>query len=433
MNKEKLSLRLYQILILLLVPVLLLVLIIRSFSQREYRQRLSERFGWLSSNMKAGGIVVHAASVGEVIAAKPFIDKLLKSYPDLPITVTTFTPTGSAQVIKSFQNRVQHCYLPLDISFCVHLFFRLLKPKAMVLMETELWPTLIQRCHKSDVELLLINGRLSAKSLNSYKKLSWLIKPALNKFSAILCQSADNVENFIGMGANADLVKYSGNLKYDISVTEELRNKISELQQFVPEQRRLLVVGSTHQGEELPALSAYKQLKRDYPDLLLVLVPRHPERFSSVEKLSQEQGFDTVTRSSKQAIENDNDVWIIDTLGELLPVYSLAEICIVAGSFSDVGGHNPLEPALFAKPILVGENMANFKEITQKLIAANGIVQLENNSELGAKLHCLLADQDLAKPIGKNALDVVIANQGATDKSIETLKQLINTQCQNKY
>ncbi|WNC71937.1 lipid IV(A) 3-deoxy-D-manno-octulosonic acid transferase [Thalassotalea psychrophila] len=425
MNKEKLSLRLYQLLILILVPVLLLVLIIRSFSQREYRQRLSERFGWLSSNVKTGGILVHAASVGEVIAAKPFIDQLLITYPDLPITVTTFTPTGSAQVKKFYIDKVQHCYLPLDISFCVHLFFRLLKPKAVVLMETELWPTLIQRCHKSNIELLLINGRLSAKSLKSYKKLSWLITPALNKFSAILCQSADNVDHFIEMGADADLVKNFGNLKYDISVTDELQNKISDLQHYVSEHRRLLVVGSTHQGEEIPALNAYKQLKADNPELLLVLVPRHPERFSAVTQLCVEQGFNHITRSSKQAITDDNDIWVIDTLGELLPIYALAEICIVAGSFSDVGGHNPLEPALFAKPVIVGENMANFKEITQKLKTANGIVQLDHNSELAAKLHCLLADQNLAKSVGKNALDVVLANQGATSKSIETLQRLL--------
>lgn len=425
MNKEKLSLRTYQILILLLVPVLLLVLIIRSFSQREYRQRLSERFGWLSSNMKAGGIVVHAASVGEVIAAKPFIDKLLITYPDLPITVTTFTPTGSAQVKKFYIDKVQHCYLPLDISFCVHLFFRLLKPKAVVLMETELWPTLIQRCHKSNIKLLLINGRLSAKSLKSYKKLSWLITPALNKFSAILCQSADNVEHFIEMGTNADLVKNSGNLKYDISVTEELKNKISDLQQFVPEHRRLLVVGSTHQGEELTALTAYKQLKADNPELLLVLVPRHPERFTAVEQLCSEQDFAHITRSSKKTITDNTEVWVIDTLGELLPVYALAEICIVAGSFSDVGGHNPLEPALFSKPVIVGENMANFKEVTQKLIAANGMVQLDDNRDLATKLHCLLKDQNLAESIGKNALDVVLANQGATNKSVETLQGLL--------
>jgi len=408
------------------VPILLLVLIVRSFSQKEYRQRLSERFGWLPSNMQSGGIVVHAASVGEVIAAKPFIDKLLLTYPELPITVTTFTPTGSAQVKKLYIDKVQHCYLPLDISFCVHLFFRLLKPKAVVLMETELWPTIIHRCYKSDVKLLLINARLSEKSLKSYKKLSWIITPALNKFSAILCQSADNAEHFIEMGASADLVSNSGNLKYDISVTDELQSSVSQLQKLVPEHRRLLVVGSTHQGEELPVINAYKQLQANNPDILLVLVPRHPERFPGVAKLCAEQGLNAVTRSSQQAITDDTDIWVIDTLGELLAVYALAEICIVAGSFSDVGGHNPLEPALFAKPVVAGENMANFKEITQKLISANGIVQLENNHELAAKLHCLLKDNELATSIGKNAYDVVIANQGATGRCIGRLADILN-------
>ncbi|TRX55202.1 lipid IV(A) 3-deoxy-D-manno-octulosonic acid transferase [Thalassomonas sp. M1454] len=427
MNKEKLSLRLYQLLILLLTPVLVIVFLLRSINHKEYRQRLSQRFGWVPSYLKPGGIIVHAASVGEVIAAKPFIEQLLIKYPDLPITVTTFTPTGSAQVVKSFSNRVQHCYLPLDISFCVHLFFKLLKPKAVVLMETELWPTLIQRCYKSNVKLLLINARLSAKSLKSYKKLSWLISPTLNKFSAILCQSEDNAQHFIEMGAKPDLVTTSGNLKYDIAITKAMEDKVAELKEYIDTTRKLLVVGSTHQGEEQQMLAAYKQLKIDFPDLLMAIVPRHPERFSSVVQLCQAQGFNTVERSSKQKIEKQTDVWVIDTLGELFACYALSDICIVAGSFSDIGGHNPLEPALFAKPIIVGTNMANFKDMNAKLLAANGIVQLSSNDDLARQIDKLLNDASKAKLLGENALSVVLDNQGATQKTVERLASLINS------
>ncbi|WOH36875.1 lipid IV(A) 3-deoxy-D-manno-octulosonic acid transferase [Thalassotalea fonticola] len=426
MNKQKLSLRLYQLVIMLITPILILVFLIRSLNHKEYRQRLSERFGWTSSNLKPGGIVVHAASVGEVIAVTPFVEELLVQQPDLPITVTTFTPTGSAQVIKSFQNRVQHCYLPLDISFCVHLFFKFLKPKAVVLMETEIWPTLIQRCHKSGVKLLLINGRLSGKSLKSYKKISWLIKPALNKFSAILCQSEDNLENFIHLGAKPEILSNSGNLKYDISITDDVQNKISKLQQCIANDRTIMVVGSTHQGEEIQLINAFKRLKENHQNLLLVLVPRHPERFSSVGKICQEQELNVVTRSSKQQVNAEHDVWLIDTLGELLPVYALADICIVAGSFSDVGGHNPLEAALFSKPILVGENMANFKDINAKFIAAKAIVQLKDNLDLTAELSTLIDDQALCIELGKNAEKLVKSNQGATVTSANTLKSLIN-------
>lgn len=403
----------------------MLVFLIRSINHKEYRQRLSQRFGWVPSHLKSGGIIVHAASVGEVIAVTPFVEQLLIKYPDLPITVTTFTPTGSAQVIKSFSNRVQHCYLPLDISFCVHLFFKLLKPKAVVLMETELWPTLIQRCYKSDLKLLLINARLSEKSLKSYKKLSWLITPALNKFSAILCQSGDNAQNFIDMGAKSELVQTSGNLKYDIAITKAMEDKISELKEYVDSERKLIVVGSTHQGEEQQMLDALKDLKTTQPDLLMAIVPRHPERFSSVVQLCQEQGFNTVQRSTKQPVTTDTDVWVIDTLGELFACYALSDICIVAGSFSDVGGHNPLEAALFAKPIVVGTNMANFKDMNHKLLDANGIVQLASNQDLAVQLDKLLQDNEKANALGENALSVVLANQGATQKSITSLAFLI--------
>lgn len=425
MNKQKLSLRLYQLCILLLTPVLILVFLVRSINHKEYRQRISERFGWLSSSLKSGGIVVHAASVGEVIAVKPFVEKLIAQYPDTPITVTTFTPTGSAQVIKSFQNRVQHCYLPLDISFCVHLFFKFLKPQALILMETELWPTLIQRCHKSNVKLMLINGRLSAKSLKSYQKLTWLITPALNKFDAILCQSSDNARHFITLGAEPNLVSTSGNLKYDISVTDEMRAKISELQQYITSDRKVIVVGSTHEGEELQMLSAYKQLKAQYPELLMVLVPRHPERFNAVAQLGESQDLNVSKRSNKSALSNTTDIWLIDTLGELFACYALSDICVVAGSFSGVGGHNPLEAALFAKPIIVGTNMANFKDINGKLKAANGIVQLNDNDALAAELIAMLADEAKQQELGEQALSVVLANQGATNTSTKCLQELL--------
>ncbi|MEW6999020.1 lipid IV(A) 3-deoxy-D-manno-octulosonic acid transferase [Colwelliaceae bacterium BS250] len=426
MNKQKLSLRLYQLCILLLTPVLILVFLVRSINHKEYRQRISERFGWISSGLKSGGIVVHAASVGEVIAAKPFVEKLIAEYPNTAITVTTFTPTGSAQVIKSFQNRVQHCYLPLDISFCVHLFFKFLKPQALILMETELWPTLIQRCHKSNVKLLLINGRLSAKSLKSYQKLTWLITPALNKFDAILCQSSDNADHFITLGAEPKLVSSSGNLKYDISVTDDMQEKITELQQYISSDRKVIVVGSTHEGEELQMLSAYKELKAEYPELLMVLVPRHPERFNAVAQLCESQGLNVIKRSDQSELTNATDVWLIDTLGELFACYALSDICVVAGSFSGVGGHNPLEAALFAKPIVVGTNMANFKDVNAKLKAANGIVQLDDNATLGRELMAIFANETKQQELGQQALSVVIANQGATNTSVKLLQQLLS-------
>lgn len=424
LNKPKICFRIYQLLILLLTPVLILVLFIRSFSQKEYRQRMSERLGWIPSKLKSNGIIVHAASVGEVIAIKPFIDQLLVDDPKQVITITTFTPTGSAQVRKQFSDKVQHCYLPLDISFCVHLFLKTLKPKVLVLMETELWPTLIHRCSKSDVKLLLINGRLSAKSLRNYQKIIRLIEPAINKIDAILCQSDDNAQHFKALGADPEKVSISGNLKYDMVVNDDVIEKVSELKMQNITDRRLLVVGSTHQQEEPLIVNAFKRLKQRHTDLLLVIVPRHPERFVSVGEYCIEQGFNIAKRSSNDSINSKTDIWLIDTLGELLAIYALAEVCVVAGSFCDVQGHNPLEPALFAKPILVGPKMGNFKEINQKLLTANAIHQLSTNEQLTENIDKLLQNRAESQDMGKAALDVVESNQGATQRSIEHLYQL---------
>ena len=217
-----LALFLYRLLFLLLTPILLIVLLIRSINHSEYRQRLTERLGLLSKKLKTGGIVVHAASVGEVIALKPFITQLIAQHPNTAITVTTFTPTGSAQVSKLFGKQVQHCYLPLDNIISTQLFLQRLKPQAMVFMETELWPNLIAQCQAKNIKLLLVNGRLSDKSMGSYQKLNWLITPAIQRFDSILTQSQVNQDNYLAMGASSDRCQLSGNLKFDISLNADV-------------------------------------------------------------------------------------------------------------------------------------------------------------------------------------------------------------------
>ena len=274
-----LALLLYRIILLLLLPLLLLALIIRSFNNTQYRQRLSERLGFFpqskNTNISAkNGIVIHAASVGEVIALTPLVEQLIQTYQHLPITITTFTPTGSAQVTKQFGQRVHHALLPLDIYPCTSLFLSRLQPKIMVFMETELWPNLISQCAKSHIKLLLINGRLSANSMKSYKKISALIKPALQRFDSILCQSQDNLDNFLTLGAFPDKCQVSGNVKFDISINDETRDKQKTLQDLLVEKRPIWLVASTHQGDEEIALKAYAIIQAVFPQLLLVLVPR---------------------------------------------------------------------------------------------------------------------------------------------------------------
>lgn len=425
----------YRVIILLLLPILLLALFFRSISNSSYRQRLSERLGFFprSSVDKAnykGGIIVHAASVGEVIALTPFVEALLLQYPQLPITITTFTPTGSAQVQKHFGKRVQHSFLPLDVYPCTQLFLNHLQPKLMIFMETELWPNLISQCANKHIKLLLINARLSTNSMKSYKKINALIKPTLNHFDKILCQSQDNLRNFIQLGANPQQCQLSGNLKFDISINANTHKKQATLTALLPTNRPLWLVASTHQGDEEIALTAFKTIRKSYPQLLLVLVPRHPERFNIVAKLCASQGY-TVAKRSESTLVTEQDIWLLDTLGELMAAYALADIVTMGGSFSDIGGHNPLEPALFKKPIIVGSDMSNFTEIFAQLKQNKGIVQLplitptNDCQHLAQAVIDLLADNKVASCLGTQAHQVVLNNQGASARTLTQVQELM--------
>ena len=432
------SLLIYRVLLLLLLPILLIFLLIRSKNNSAYRQRLFERLGFFPKPNQQGGIVVHAASVGEVIALKSFIDKLLLTYPNFPITITSFTPTGSAQIIKLFGDRVQHGYLPLDLFPCTALFLQRLKPKMMIFMETELWPNLIAQCTQQKIKLLLINGRLSKKSLTSYQKISPLIEPCINSFDKILTQSQENLTHFLQLGAHASRCENSGNLKFDISVNDQVTNKKAELAKLLfaddkQIKRTIWLVASTHDGDEKIALAAFKALLPQYPTLLLVLVPRHPERFEHVANLCLEHDVSLAKRSEDTVI-SDEQVWLLDSLGELMATFDLSNIVTMGGSFSDVGGHNPLEPALFNKPVIVGHNMSNFNEIMQQLRQENAIIELTNTAanepskQLVNEISALLQQPSRQKTLGDNALKVVLANQGASEKTLtQVISLLANT------
>jgi len=416
----------YRLFFLLISPILLFALVMRSVTQKAYRQRLSERIGFAPNTLLPNTILVHAASVGEVIAIKAFVNELLNQ--GYKVTVTTFTPTGSNQVIKQFGDSVQHCYLPLDILPCTALFLKRLTPAALVIMETELWPNLIAQCKQQSIPMLLINGRLSENSVNSYQKISRLISPALNQLDQILCQSQVNYDNFIRLGARPDICQVSGNLKFDISATPDINSKAQQLNELLPTGKTIWLVASTHSGDEALILETFSLLTERHPELLLVIAPRHPERFEQAVKLSQQAGFITQKRSTNEAISSTTQVWILNTLGELMSAYQLADVVTIGGTFSDIGGHNPLEPALFKKPIITGHNMSNFKEIHQQLTAEKGLVTLKANDDteqLSKEIMQLIELPQVAKTLGENAYKVVLANQGASKKSVTELINLL--------
>ncbi len=429
--KNFLSLFVYRILFLCLLPVVILLLLLRSKSNVEYRYRLLERLGFISKKFNKGGIIVHAASVGEVIALKPFIEKLLIAEPNTPLTITTFTPTGSEQVKKMFAERVQHCYLPLDFFLSNALFLSRLAPKAIVFMETELWPSIIHQAKSRHCKLLLINGRLSKNSIKQYRKLNWLITPVLACFEHILCQSKQSYQGFIEIGASVNNCSLSGNLKYDLELSSDFTSKQQTLAQYLPTERPIWVMASTHAGDEQLAISAFKKLVLTHSDVLLVIVPRHPERFEQVAKLCSTENLSVVKRSENKAVEQSTQVWLLDSLGELMAMYSLASIVTMGGSFSDVGGHNPLEPALFKKPIIVGPRMDNFIEISAQLRQSVGLVTLEKSNiieqHLAEQVIKLLENIEQAQVLGEGAFQVVQANKGASDLSVKYLSQLLSS------
>lgn len=438
------ALLIYRLALFLLLPIVLILLLVRSKNNRAYRQRLIERLGFFPKQIDAkpitkGGILVHAASVGEVIALKSFIDALLTTYPNTPITITTFTPTGSEQVKKLFSDKVQHGYLPLDIYPCTQLFLHRLQPKLVIFMETELWPNLVSQCVNKEIKLLLINGRLSTKSLRSYQKIKALITPCLNSFDKILTQSQENLTHFTQLGTQPSLCTNVGNLKFDISINADMQKKQQELKQLISgeksaetlvknsAQRKIWLIASTHEGDETIALNAFSELLKEFPQLLLVIVPRHPERFEQVAQLCHQQGFSLARRSEKTLV-TDQQIWLLDSLGELMAGFALSDIVTMGGSFSHIGGHNPLEPALFKKPIIVGADMSNFSEVLQQLLQENALIQLtqdEPEKQLVNAISSLLKQPEQQISLGEQAHNAVLTNQGASEKTLSQVQLLL--------
>lgn len=423
---ERLSLIAYRLLWFILLPLLLIVLVIRSRNHPEYRQRLGERLGLNAQKLKQTDIVLHAASVGEVLALKPLVHKLLTDNPDLSITFTCFTPTGSAQIQKLFGDSVQHCYLPLDNWLSTRAFLNAVNPRLFVFMETEIWPSLLHQCSKRNINTMIVNGRLSKKSLPKYKKLNKLITPCLNLMSDIYCQSKENQENFQSLAVASEKCSNVGNLKFDIKINEQIVQKQQELGPLIDQNRALVLLASSHEGDESRFIEHYTRLKKDFPNLLYGIVPRHPERFEAVAELCQNKGLQVVKRSAGVVIQPSDDVWLVDTLGELLAVSSFADFVVMGGSFSNIGGHNPLEPALFQKPVIVGPDMNNFTEIMEQLEQAQAVLKTAGEvSALGDAMHNLLSDKQQVTTLGENAYSVVQNNQGATEKTRQRMLELL--------
>ncbi|MBG3081420.1 lipid IV(A) 3-deoxy-D-manno-octulosonic acid transferase [Proteus mirabilis] len=406
-------LRLYQVLLYLIQPLIWLRLLLRSRKAPAYRKRWGERYGFCKGKVVPQGILLHSVSVGETLAAVPLVRALRHHYPDLPITVTTMTPTGSERVRSAFGDDVYHVYLPYDLPGSVNRFLKTVDPKLVIIMETELWPNLISKLHQRKIPLIIANARLSERSAAGYQKLGNFVKTMLQKITLIAAQNQEDGERFIELGLKRSHLHVTGSLKFDISVTPELAARAVALRRQWAAHRPVWIATSTHEGEETIILETHKKLLTQFPQLLLILVPRHPERFPKAEQLTREAGLKYTLRSTDAVPDAQTQVVIGDTMGELMLLYGIADLAFVGGSLVERGGHNPLEAAAHAIPVIMGPHTFNFKNICAKLDQAEGLITVTDSQSMAIAIASLLNDEDYRRYYGRHAVEVLHENQGA--------------------
>ncbi|ELV8579053.1 lipid IV(A) 3-deoxy-D-manno-octulosonic acid transferase, partial [Vibrio vulnificus] len=402
---------LYTLLLALAAPLLLFGLYRSKPNKPKFGQRWKEHFG-ITPKLDGQNqpLWIHAVSVGESLAAIPLIKAIKEKTPDQVIVVTTTTSTGAEQIAK-LGNLVEHRYMPIDFAFAVRGFLKAINPAKMLIIETELWPNTLATVHKANIPVIVVNARLSEKSKQNYAKVQSLfnlIHPCLSK---VLCQSQADADRFAKLGVPTSKLSVTGSIKFDIHISDEIKRQGVELRTLLGQQRPVWIAASTHKGEDEQVLDAHRQVLETHPNALLILVPRHPERFDSVFELCQTQGFETVRRTQTNTIADSTQVYLGDTMGEMLILLGAADVCFMGGSLvgDKVGGHNVLEPAALGVPVITGPSCYNFKEITIALEQAKGIIVAES-SLLGRKTQLLLSNSNEQTRMADAALKVVQKN-----------------------
>ena len=420
----------YSALFYLAIPFIFLRLLWRSIKAPAYRKRWLERLAIYTHTYPEHVLWFHSVSVGETEALFPLIKQLQIQKPTAKILITTTTPTGSSRVHALFKDTVTHVYLPYDAPDIVQRFIRTFKPQIAVFMETEIWPNSYHYCQQQHIKLYIINARLSERSKRGYQFLSSLIQPALAS-AHIISQSKQDTNRFFAIGAHPDLVTTLGNMQFDLEVSNSFIEQGKKLRETYFNNRFVWLIASTHQGEEDILLSCYLTLKKSIPTLLLLIAPRHPERFAAVKHLCHQQQLSVLSRTTHQPTNSTTDVYLIDTLGELKLFYSTADVAFIGGSLVPVGGHNLLEAAAVGTPILFGPFMTNFKDIAANILAVNGAVQCTNSKEITQTLINLYQNPDARNTLANNAISFLQTNKGVTHKICEILLSAISATPEN--
>lgn len=415
---------LYSILLYLSLPVVLARLLLRSRRAPAYRRRWAERFG-LIPTVGNRPVWIHAVSVGETVTAVPLIERLLAEHPEIPIILTNTTPTGSQRARALLGERVRHCYAPYDLPDVQARFFRRVAPRLVLVMETEIWPNLLAAAQRRSIPVVLANARLSAHSAAGYRRVVCLLQPVLGAFHTIAAQSAADARRFRALGAAPQSVQTNGNMKFDLEISATNLTAGRALRATLGPQRPVWIAASTHQGEETLVLEAQRAIQARAAQTLLILVPRHPERFEAVATLCRRSGFETVCRSTRDRIRSTTQVYLADTMGELPLLYAAADVAFVGGSLVTAGGHNVLEPAALGVPVLVGPHVFNCAEIVAGLEASEGLVRVANPAFLAQTVADLLGNERCRRALGERARLQLETNKGATQRLYETIHPLL--------
>lgn len=398
--------------------------VFRSVVNRAYRKNLGQRFGIGYPEIPAS-IWVHAVSVGEVQAALPLIKALKERYPAKRMLVTTVTPTGAARVKAAFGDTVEHSYIPFEFPFAVKRFFGSVNPSIALIMETEIWPNLYRACGDRDIPLILVSARISPRSVPNYKRLLPLIRKTLSYGIIIAAQSQSDADRFLALGGSPERTSVMGNIKFDVDLPEGVREAGVRLRRESIGDRPVWIAASTHRGEERQVLDAHRVLLEQHSDLLLILVPRHPERFDDVRRLVEKEGFEVMSRSENRACAASTHVLLGDTMGEMPLFFAASDIAFIAGSLVPIGGHNLLEPAAQGLPIVTGPYNFNAQEVADLFVKLRACRRVNDWLELAGTVDDLLGSAERRVELGENALALLEQNRGALARLLVLLEPLL--------
>ena len=421
---------LYRLIMNLAIPIGLIGLAIRGLRNRQYWHRWPERFGVVPPRVKKHApfdLWIHAVSVGEARAVTPLVNHLLNERPDFNILLTTTTPTGSNMVKMLLADRVQHCYFPYDVGWAMRCFVAAAPAKVTLIMETEIWPNMIRAVTNTKRTLVYTNVRLSKRSYSRYAKLPHFVKDTLNRVDHFAAQGETDQKHLISLGVAANKISITGSMKFDINVPQSLRETAEVLHRQLGQDRLIWIAGSTHEGEESIILAAFKTLKTQFPSLLLILVPRHPERFDYMARKIQRRNLVCVRRTQgAQDISADVDVYLGDTMGDLSLLYACSDVAFVGGSLVPLGGQNILEPCALGVPVVFGPHTFNFPDISNWTTKENAGQVVKDKKMLVDVLSEWLANPSLRDEIGNNGLRFIAAHTGALDKNQQLIQRLVD-------